>query len=651
MFLGVCLVLSCAAVSFTLFGPYRFTFHSDAAIKTVLARQAWQEGTIVPHNWIYANGDLFFVGPQIFGELLYPWLGVGYLANAFSSWLAYLITLVMVYVGGRSATRSPLVALLGTVLIASGLSVANFEFVFGQSAYSMYAGIAVMLFGLSARSQFSREGRSKWFLVSLVAAAAALASASNPTRGMVTIVLPLVIGWIAARVLVRSEPGRSRWSCLRSPVVVSVVLGGIVGSLINHFLLMPHLQNFEAAARAGLASPSDMLKHLAALPAAWLRYFNLVGSWSSLSVGLKLLQLVAWSLGFAALGAPVWIIVRRWREPDPLVVFSWMLLAAYGISFLALIVSAQLLQGAMEMRYATFPLLGSMYVVAAIVNEELVSRFRRGWLAFVVMGSLSVAIGVTMTQGRGENALDMAGSYKQRMALIDVLQKLNVGTIAATYWHSHVLTVLSNGSVNAYPVTASQVIVPFVHHMPTRVSYGGAGRYQALVLTNQEALPPVVDAASRQFGPPIKHLSFGDYQIWIYDHDIVGSIVAPVAVTNIPVDRNSVRLGISENTFEPCSDCVVPIEVMNLGERTLGAAGSKPLRLGVFGLDEKGRRTGKEARAEFLVPLKKGERESLLVTLPAADEKTVTYKACLVQEMVDWLCDRTEVSPGNRANP
>src|SRR6202012_1690604 len=107
--------------------------------------------------------------------------------------------------------------------------------------------------------------------------------------------------------------------------------------------------------------------------------------------------------------------------------------------------------------------------------------------------------------------------------------------------------------------------------------------------------------------------------------DILVSIIAPVAVTNIPVDRNSVRLRISQNTFEPCPGCVVPIEVMNLGERTLGAAGSKPLRLGIFGLDEMGRRTGKETRAEFLVPLKKGERESLFFTLPAADEKTVTY--------------------------
>lgn len=45
---------------------YKSVFHSDAAIKSVLADLASRQGHLIPTQWVFANGDTLTMTPYLF---------------------------------------------------------------------------------------------------------------------------------------------------------------------------------------------------------------------------------------------------------------------------------------------------------------------------------------------------------------------------------------------------------------------------------------------------------------------------------------------------------------------------------------------------------------------------------------------------------
>ena len=644
-----CLIATLFYITGTLFGSYAYAFHSDDAVKTVLARLSIDDGKLVSHEWVYANGDFFIISPYIFSVILYPWLGISYFANAMASWLAYIFLLASVYGACRLvAPNRPRGAIIATVLTAGGLSAANFEFVIAQGAYSMYAAMALCLFSLASAGSLKNDRKNFIITLALAAIAASLVCVSNSTRGVITIVGPLIIGWGACTLITPKPTLRRRILRLHSPLIYAIAVGAIIGTLVYKYALLPHVLNYEAAARVGLASTSEMWQHCIDLPKAWFEYFQISSSWHTLSLAFRVLQSAIWLIAGALILSPLCILLTPTRHARGIFTLSWIVLVCYGVSFSAMVVSPHLFSSMLDMRYATFPIYGSACIVALSVDGFALRWPRIGSILLLVLAFISVSVAaVRHTEYRpGAPGADSGSSYAQRMALIKALEADNVGTILAPYWNSHVLTVLSDGKVDGYPVSVDTMLHPFAHHMPRRVFHGPAGTKQAVVLSGAEASPQAWQAVEYQLGAPYERLTVGPYSAWIYNRDITQAVLETGQEIDLPISENLLDVRLSRTILRPCAGttaCTATIDVTNLGRHVLASVGFLPLRLAMHGIDGKGEIILQDAgRADFPTAIEQGSTKRVVLSLPAStDPRVAAYQICLLQERVAWLCANT----------
>lgn len=647
------IVLLC--VSATLLEQYRYAFHSDDAIKTVLSRLALFDGSLVPKNWVYANGDTFLLSPYIFSIFIYPIFGISYLSNAVASWLAYLcLTLAVYFVTRKIAAGKSRAALIATLISAAGISAANFEFVIAQGAYSMYAAIAVCIYALATPPQPPVSGNNETkptaiAILSLCGFTAALwASISNPTRGVVTIVLPVMLGWTAFMLFSVRNDDRKALCVPHYKTIISIFVGSVVGYLLYKYLIYPKILNFDAAAKIGMASKSEIFEHLSKMPSAWFEYFQLWGGWTSLSAPLQALQFFVWLIALALILLPIYTIFNSKKHGHSLTCLAWLILASYSVSFSAMAVSPTLFSSALDMRYATFPMYGAVCMLA-VYADEFASRhsaYGKAMLACVIVVGISSAQ-LWRNEYKAHSVSSGNASYTQRASLIKLLEANNVGTILTTYWNSHVLTVLSNGAVDAYPVGIGSQLTPFAHHMPRHIFYGYAGKKQAVVLNGEDSNANTWSAIEYQLGKPYEKISVGPFTAWIYDRDIAETVLQTGSEIDSSIPPGLLEVGLSETNLAPCrskSGCHYQVDAVNIGRHILSSVGFRPLRLGITGVDSNGAVVIQDVgRADFPTALKPGDSALIRIAIPVSKDTRVSgYRLCLLQEGVNWLCDHTQ---------
>jgi hypothetical protein len=645
---ALCIAAAVAMVSYALFGDYRFTFHSDGALKTILAREAWTEGRIVPRDWVYANGDLFFVGPQIFAELLYPFTGMSYLNNALADWLGYILVVVAALGVARAVIGHWRGSLLAAALVASGLCSASFEFTIAQGAYSVWAALALVLGGSVAVASAKpwAPSRFRWPWIVACACLAMVGAMCNPTRGVISIVLPVAAGWVAYVLFHGRGDVAARLRLAMHPVVIALLGGALIGYMVNRFAIMPHVANFNAAARVGISSPADMWKHIMMLPGAWFDYLRVGVAWPGLTPWRRALQLGLWLLAIAMLVSPMVIIAYARRYRPAVVAFAWMTLATYGIAIAALVIAPMLFLGTGELRYLTFGMMNSLVTVAAaLAPVDALARGRSRVAACVAI--FAAVLATQWTVESSPNASNLGGTYNQRLALGEVLAREKVGAFVSSYWYSHVITVLSRGQSEGYPITFEHGIGPFAHHMPRYVHQGEAGTRQAVVLDAGEATPGNLQRFTDLFGPPAKEIQAAPFVVLVYDQDIVSAATRPSS-TDSPISDKRLAIAVSPGELQACAGCTAHVTVTNLGDVALTSAGALPLRVGVFAERADGKRLPSETRGNFDHTVVKGASIDVPVTLPdTVPEGTAHYRVCLVQETVAWHCEQTQVTPGH----
>jgi len=640
----VALLATTACVGHYLMFDLRSGLHSDSALKSVLAAVALDEQRLVPHGWTFANGDILTTTPYALLIPLQGVFGMSFTTNAVASLLCLLAMVGALYVLARTISTGPRTqALVACTLATSALSSANLEFIAAQGAYSLYATLALTLFALLLRPA---SGVARW-LPALLAFSLVV---SNPKRAWVAVLAPAVLAHTAAILtgVHRHHSGsRGRLAALLSPPLLSMVAGAIGGHFLYLLFIVPTLQNFDAVARATPASVEHMLLVARQLPWDWFSYFQIEGAWTSLSIPMRILQLGVWLIACAVPLAPGVALVSKRSSPD-LKYAAWLTYALLASGLLPLILLDGLYQGAMEIRYATLGILVGLTVVPALVYQFGEDGRRR---LFVWATGLLLAVS-TATSFAWHSKLtsatpDVRGvSLQQRMALIDTLRAQRVGTAVATYWNSHVLSVLSSGTVMVNPVSYNDRLAPFAHHAPNDPLHGSAGPMEAVILEDAELALDGGAAIIEQLGEPRSRLKNGRFNVWLYDAGASSRIFAVGHRFDTPVPPASVAIESSAASPECVVDhCVVRLHVQNTGRLALATAGRVPMRIGLRGLDKAGRMVADLGRVDFQVPLQSGESDDLVARIGKMPDGVASAQACLLQEQVQWLCERT--SPGD----
>lgn len=645
----LCLLAAVTLASYVIFHSYRFSLNTDGAVEDILAKLAIEEGRLVPHNWTYANGDLWILGPRLFLIIVFPRLGLSYLLHASAIWLAYLYLLLVVFGTCRIIAPQRLrAAIFATLLSAGCLSTLNFEFVIGQGAYSLYAALALALFALSSREfEEPKSPRSSAVTLTLVCVAAILMCMSNATRGLITVITPLLAGWFAATSALVRPWDRYR-KHLYNPVLLSIIAGACAGTIIFAYWLLPGVVNSHGAADSRLAQMPEAVHHITLLPFAWLAYFGVHGGWQWLSPSWRVLQVFVWLPALALLVAPLHVVITRERHSASLQAFSWIALACYAVTCAALVCSRNLFDGPASIRYATFGIYASVCVMAIQMDNMLERRPK----TFATLGILFCIIPVATIAAWREEWTPGSITYAQRSALISSLEQRNIGTVFATYWNSEVLSVLSDGKIEALPVTvgATSGLRRYAQNSP-RVATSDFSGKQAIALTTTEASTATWAKLANQLGDPVQRYESGPFQVAVYDRLLTRRFYDSDDSADRPVASDKLMIELSSTRLTPCRSahpCHYWVDVTNAGRVTLATAGTKPFRLGIHGIDAQGEVLEWDAgRADFPAPIFSGETEHIQVVLPPSpNPKLVSYQLCLLQEQVAWHCDRTM----NRAN-
>ena len=130
---------------FYIFITYRYYFHSDAAIKNILAEEILFTGQLFPKSWYYGNGDIWGVNSHLLIAPLLKFFENGFFVHALSSAIFALLFLgVLVFFHYSLRTKFNLFWIF-VIVFFSGFSPWMAEHLFGLVPYG-YAWGALFSF-------------------------------------------------------------------------------------------------------------------------------------------------------------------------------------------------------------------------------------------------------------------------------------------------------------------------------------------------------------------------------------------------------------------------------------------------------------------------------------------------------------------------
>ena len=263
----VCLAVPCNL--WFVFITFRGLFHSDAAMKVLLAEEIARTHSLFPPTWYYIN-DIPIIFPHVFvlGSRLifHSYL----LQHAVAVSAAVLLFSVTLFLLGRQLGLRPTYALAVQAILLSGFSSFFAQVLFGEAAYLMLpAALLFITYLLVKTYSEGTHGRPCVGPLGALILIIALAVAGG-SRGFLTISAPVLIAVSIFLILetqflsVRPHP-LVRTTCL---IVGAVCLGTVIGFAAN--LVLIHYCRITYATVAAFAPFDQIGQHVIVLVQGWL---------------------------------------------------------------------------------------------------------------------------------------------------------------------------------------------------------------------------------------------------------------------------------------------------------------------------------------------------------------------------------------------
>jgi len=206
---------------------------SDAAVTAVLAAKALQAKLPVVGDWYYANGDVWVLTPHLLAVLPVALLGLGP-----ASLLVAVVTGLVLEIFACAWVYARLcgerwVAVFAALVTLMAWSRAHVAFAYIQLAYGWAAVMFLIGFGaLATLAADPPAPRRRWLAASGYVALVVL---SNPTRQLVFVLAPLVVGclWPWPRLDLRR----------RLALLAAVTLGWLVATIV-YTVVFPRVLSF-----------------------------------------------------------------------------------------------------------------------------------------------------------------------------------------------------------------------------------------------------------------------------------------------------------------------------------------------------------------------------------------------------------------------
>ncbi len=503
---------------------YRGLFHSDSAVKVLLAREIFETGNFFPRDWNYGNGDLWLLFGHAFIVPLLAFMPAGFAVHAisgliFSCLIAYGVWLV------SGIMKIPLWRrILIVSVVLSGISGYMAENLYGQVSYGpiFFSCCCLLFFAwkyLSAEDEIKRV----WALVLVVFLL--MIYWGNPRRAIVTYGIPLFATFFYQFLI---KEGKERRLYLM--LIVFGCIGAFGGTWL-HITTMMNVNNVDGAAAARWLSFEGILDHITLTLKGFLGLLGglpagdgLLFSWKELYSEVRFIIAC-----FVLVSIPV-AIVRFLRGSDD----GGRLIALFAAFLISISLFFQITTTIPDMND---PVSVSRYLVPGVVlglicllGMPLVLKNSPGLTiavatVFLVLVSNAVVIYSVPNSSPRENTRPWRSeSYLDpvKQELIKVLKENGLEYGYADFWDAGVLSVLSNEEVRVRQVIIRNGMpIPYRWLSSNRWYLPSAWSGKTFLLLKEKEADLVDLKKMAEFGMQLQAtLKAAEYTIFIFPENI-----------------------------------------------------------------------------------------------------------------------------------
>lgn len=528
IFFSLVIIFNVLMHGFYQFITYRKNFHSDSAVSNILAQEIIETGHYFPPDWYYANGDLWVFFNHTIILILSYFSENSYSTHALSGMINLFFIIFSLWYAGRFFELGKTRNLIVIAIWTSGVSWLYLEFLFGQVAYAFqfYFSIFLLISFYKVANFYQGFGKKEiYFNACLLFILTIIISWSNSKRMIVYYAIPLS----CAILLVAWNMYRNK--DLKIPVLaISIVCAGfLTGLILNQYFLSQVAMSYGAANFKFIDEPKLICeKNLL----YWEGFFNFFGYSSNNLLDLNKNLYNSWRLlsAIAFLFAVYYAIRSALNSNYKIAVLLGFSTTALGLSsffFLFTTLSISIL----EWRYMMVPAMLLSLIAAHTWNLQRNSSNNNFKVAILSILIIPVCFcGWYLMVEPGLDLLDVSRPFaisrklSAQEQLINFLKEKNLDYGYATYWNSHVLTVLSNQTVKVRPVEiVNGYPVPMLWLSSKRWYTPGSDKRFFLLLSEHEK-NLIKNRLGKISGLLVDTLKFSNYHILVFKNDIANQV-------------------------------------------------------------------------------------------------------------------------------
>lgn len=518
------LAINVCFLVFYVFVKYKGLFHSDSAMKVLLAREIVNSGNFFPPDWYYGNNDIVVVFGHLFIIPMLAFLPAGFTAHAISGLVTSILVLHSVWLAAGLAPIGKTRRTLITASFAAGMSGVLAENLYGQGSYGTI--LYMSLYSIYCLVRLMNEKSTKSVVLWSVVLWALITAEfwGNPQRAVVTVGMPLVAAalWSIYRLGVHPE-GVGRASLVGAAASICAAVGG---GTILYGVTFAHINNAARDASSVQWLPYEaIVSNLVILGKEFLAVFGGLppgGSGLLTVIGLYgALRLIV-AVILAAL-----VVRSMARSVGPLAVYGSV--ALLSVCVLQVATTIPNLADALDSSRYLVPSLVTMAIVALATPLDMRQRPIEFLSVALVLAGLLTSAYPTFVKSDKQSRSNMVQQKYRDIDLPGLASYLQANGLTygyATYWNAGAVSVLSDEHV-----LVRQIVLDSALPMPMR--FLSADRwYNADTWKGETFLLLTQDEANKvdwkwlaELGLPVsRKLQFADLGIFVLAENIAAKV-------------------------------------------------------------------------------------------------------------------------------
>ena len=264
------LLINTGLLFWYIFYGYQELFHSDSAVKVLLAKEIFETGNYFPEAWNYANGDIMvFFGHTLIIPLLH-FLPAGYTVHAISGSIMAILILSGLWFLSGITSASIHKRIIIVAIIAAGISGIVAENFYGQVSYGFTFFLLCFLIFFSWK-YLTVENKYKLYYAIGLSIIVLLSFWGNPQRAFMTYIFPLLFSLIYYTYAYKLTKEKYDLNVLK--LLVFIVISSILGFVLYKVTLQ-HTNMIIGLSHVRWVSYDTMILNLTLFIKQYLQIMN-----------------------------------------------------------------------------------------------------------------------------------------------------------------------------------------------------------------------------------------------------------------------------------------------------------------------------------------------------------------------------------------